>query len=65
MVCSSGISRDVVECIFMQDAPDTESTCVGVVAIEKMSVICACFVSPKVKVMKGSLGAYHRLPCAW
>jgi hypothetical protein len=41
MVCSRGISGEAVECTFMQEAPDTERTCVGVVAIEKISVICA------------------------
>ena len=43
MVCSSGISGVVVECTFIHEAPETESTCVGVVAIEKMSVMCASF----------------------
>ena len=37
------MSGEVVECTFMEDAPDTEITWVGVVAMEKMSVMCAAF----------------------
>ena len=40
-VWTSGMSGDVVEWTFMEDAPDAERICVGVTAREYMSVMCA------------------------
>jgi hypothetical protein len=40
-VCERGMSGEVVEWIFMEDAPEAERIWVGVTAREKMSVMWA------------------------
>lgn len=44
-VWARGMSGEVVECIFMEEAPDAEMIWVGVTAMEKMSVMWAEGVS--------------------
>jgi hypothetical protein len=38
-VCARGMSREVVECTLIDDAPDMDRIWVGVTAREKMSVM--------------------------
>jgi hypothetical protein len=40
-VCERGMSGEVVEWIFIEEAPEAERIWVGVTAREKMSVMCA------------------------
>lgn len=60
-VCVKGISGEAVECILIEDAPEAERICVGVTAMEKISVICATWVLRE--RFKKSRSTYHHRWC--